>query len=292
MALVASVLRFACDMTMRITPMPNIGTDTTVTIWRGEPLEIQCSLFNGDPSVSGNFLSDLSSIVSASLTIRRYGPNGVLLAAKNVAAASFDPSTTYSTWANGTKQQIRFDLSGAETQFALPSDGTLAVYGVVTVALNSGATITAGFFEGEVSTDGSSTGGIPLPPLDVYYTAAQCNALFQPLDVDLTSIATQGTTAYGVGLLNLPNGAAVLSYIGGTSFDGKFTSLNFTGGNLNSIPTRNFVDIQNKPTTLAGYGITDAVVTTDTRLSNARAANAIKTLTTIGISTLADPLDQ
>jgi hypothetical protein len=31
---------------------------------------------------------------------------------------------------------------------------------------------------------------------------------------------------------------------------------NFT--NLNQLPTRNFSDLQNKPTTLSGYGITDA----------------------------------
>ena len=43
-----------------------------------------------------------------------------------------------------------------------------------------------------------------------------------------------------------------------TGFNGLYTALDFTGGNITSIPTRNFSDINGKPTTLGGYGITDA----------------------------------
>jgi len=42
------------------------------------------------------------------------------------------------------------------------------------------------------------------------------------------------------------------------TFSGKFTDLDFTGSNLASIAVRNFADLQSKPTTLAGYGITPA----------------------------------
>jgi hypothetical protein len=64
----------------------------------------------------------------------------------------------------------------------------------------------------------------------------------QPLDADLTAIAALTTDPFGRGLLPLTTAAAVRTYIGAgtSSFDGTFTSL--TG----------------KPTTLAGYGITDA----------------------------------
>lgn len=64
----------------------------------------------------------------------------------------------------------------------------------------------------------------------------------QPLDSDLTAIAALSTTSFGRSLLELANAAAARTALGaGTSnFDGAFNSL--TG----------------RPTTLAGYGITDA----------------------------------
>lgn len=64
----------------------------------------------------------------------------------------------------------------------------------------------------------------------------------QPVDADLTAIAALSTVAFGRGTLELVDGPAFRTYIGaGTSnFDGTFTSL--TG----------------KPTTLVGYGVTDA----------------------------------
>jgi hypothetical protein len=64
----------------------------------------------------------------------------------------------------------------------------------------------------------------------------------QPLDSDLTAIAGLATTSFGRGFLTQADAAAARTYIGAgtSSFDGTWTSL--TG----------------KPTTLAGYGITDA----------------------------------
>jgi hypothetical protein len=68
------------------------------------------------------------------------------------------------------------------------------------------------------------------------------SAFYQPLDSDLTSIAALTTTVFGRGFLSLADAASSRTYIGaGTSnFDGTWTSL--TG----------------KPTTLVGFGITDA----------------------------------
>jgi hypothetical protein len=72
--------------------------------------------------------------------------------------------------------------------------------------------------------------------------AGDYSAFYQPLDPDLTSIAALTTTAFGRGFLPLADATAARTYIGAgtSSFDGAFNSL--TG----------------KPTTLAGYGITDA----------------------------------
>ena len=48
--------------------------------------------------------------------------------------------------------------------------------------------------------------------------------------------------------------------------DAVYTSLNFT--NLSQLTTRNFSDLQNKPTTLASYGIVDGMYKNTLRLSN------------------------
>jgi hypothetical protein len=78
------------------------------------------------------------------------------------------------------------------------------------------------------------------------YTKTEANTAFQPIDTDLTAIAALTTTAFGRGFLPLADATAARTYIGaGTSnFNGTWGALTGT------------------PTTVAGYGITDAVTTT------------------------------
>jgi hypothetical protein len=78
---------------------------------------------------------------------------------------------------------------------------------------------------------------------DAAGAAAAAQAASQPLDSDLTAIAALTTTTFGRALLTQANAAATRATIGaGTSdFDGVFASLT------------------SKPTTLAGYGIIDAI---------------------------------
>lgn len=52
--------------------------------------------------------------------------------------------------------------------------------------------------------------------------------------------------------------SGVRSWILNGSGGSTFATLDFTGSNLTSIETRLFADLQSKPTTLVGYGITDA----------------------------------
>lgn len=68
-------------------------------------------------------------------------------------------------------------------------------------------------------------------------------ANYQPLDSDLTAIASLSTTSFGRSVLTQVDGAAVRSLIGAgtSSFDGAFSSLS------------------GRPTTLSGYGITDGI---------------------------------
>lgn len=78
--------------------------------------------------------------------------------------------------------------------------------------------------------------------LSGYATIAAVAAAYQPLDSDLTAIAALSTTSFGRALLALADAAAARTAIGAgtSSFDGVFASLS------------------SKPTTLTGYGITDA----------------------------------
>ncbi len=100
----------------------------------------------------------------------------------------------------------------------------------------------------------------------------------QPLDTDLTNIAGVVTTVFGRSVLAVADAAAARTLIGAgtSSFDGVFGSLTakpttllgygITDAqniiNLNQITTRNFADLQTKPTTILGYGITDAFTQT------------------------------
>lgn len=111
--------------------------------------------------------------------------------------------------------------------------------------------------------------------------AAAVAAGYQPLDSDLTAIAALTTTAFGRGALTAADAAAFRTYIGvsGSSFDGQFSSL--TG----------------LPTTLSGYGITDAqpldsdltaiaaLTTTSFGRSLLTQADAAATRSTIGAGT-------
>lgn len=96
-------------------------------------------------------------------------------------------------------------------------------------------------------------------------TSAAVAAGYQPLDSDLTAIAALSTTSFGRSLLTQADAAATRTTIGaGTSnFDGAYASLSgipstFTPASHNQA----WSTITSTPTTLSGYGITDAVGTT------------------------------
>ena len=98
---------------------------------------------------------------------------------------------------------------------------------------------TASQVKTRLNLSGTNTGD---QDLSSYATTAAVAAGYQPLDSDLTAIAALTTTSFGRAFLALADAAAARTAIGaGTSnFDGVFSSLT------------------SKPTTLTGYGITDA----------------------------------
>ena len=122
----------------------------------------------------------------------------------------------------------------------------------------------------------------------------------QPLDSDLTSIAALTTTPFGRSLLTQADAAATRTTIGAgtSSFDGAYASL--TGIPSTFTPAAHnqaWSTITTTPTTLAGYGITDAqpldsdltsiaaLTTTPFGRSLLTQADAAATRTTIGAGT-------
>lgn len=123
--------------------------------------------------------------------------------------------------------------------------GTLANQTDLQTALNAKANVSHNQAWGTITGTPTTLAGYGITD---GITAVAVAAGYQPLDADLTAIAALSTTAFGRSLLTQSDAAAVRTVIGAgtSSFDGAFSSL--TG----------------RPTTLAGYGITDAAASSHT----------------------------
>jgi hypothetical protein len=113
-------------------------------------------------------------------------------------------------------------------------------------------TLIAGMAQGEAYTDSEMADLVallgtaayePVSAFDIAGSAAAAQAASQPLDADLTAISLLATTSFGRSLLTQADASAARTTLGaGTS--------SFSGV---------FADLTSKPTTLAGYGISDGV---------------------------------
>lgn len=108
------------------------------------------------------------------------------------------------------------------------------------------------------------------------------NLNIQPLNSNLTAISALTTVAFGRGLLEQANAAAARTYIGtGTSsFNGVYTSLDFTGSSLASLATKNFSALTIDtviPAAWIGTTGTTVAAGNDSRLTNTRTPSAAST---------------
>jgi hypothetical protein len=95
-----------------------------------------------------------------------------------------------------------------------------------------------------------------------YVTISTAGSTYQPLDSDLTAIAALTTTTFGRSLLTQADAAAARSTIGAgtSSFDGAYSSLSGVPSTFTpSAHNQAWSTITSTPTTLAEYGITDAI---------------------------------
>jgi hypothetical protein len=187
-------LRFACDQSNRGL-LPNIGTTTDVVMYKACATEIQCAVFTGNPSVSSN-LADLSAAIGVTLRIRKTDERGTLLLDKVLDPDDINTALSFTAWEDGTDQHFTFSLTATEANQTIPSDGTLEIYGVIIVSTST-SEITVGKFSGIIR-DTGMTAGTPTPPLALYYTAAQVDAIIAALPTDTVtnaSLLTSGTLA-------------------------------------------------------------------------------------------------
>lgn len=128
-----------------------------------------------------------------------------------------------------------------------------------------------------------------LANLSTYFNGKIVGVTAQPLDSDLTAIAALTTTSYGRSLLALADAAAARTLIGAgtSSFDGVFSSLTSTPTTLAgygitdaaaSSHTHTFASLTSKPTTLSGFGITDGITAAALVASNGAGPNAVNGL--------------
>lgn len=155
MPITALSLRFACNQESR-EPLRPVNYDVDPIIYKANPTRIEAALFDGPPS-EDTFVSNITNVSGVTLIIRKNHSLGALLINK---IGTIDNTTTYATWADGTKQQFLFDLTAADTNLITPSDGTLDMYGVIVLTTNTGP-ITLGFFNGVIQFNGVSGGVLP-----------------------------------------------------------------------------------------------------------------------------------
>ena len=144
------------------------------------------------------------------------------------------------TWAPDVRGSSAPQILGAEPDFGSNS------------LLITGANLGSGTFTGTVSLYVPSQGTVNLTVLSFDGTRQEIVA----------SLPTALASFPGTYLLSLTTGSGTANFAvgaAGVSDAIPWSNVSKTGASLADLPTRNFTDLQNRPTTVSGYNITDAV---------------------------------
>jgi hypothetical protein len=115
--------------------------------------------------------------------------------------------------------------------------------------------------------------GVPVATTYSLGKSVPSNAVFT--DTTYSNMVGATTSVAGTaGLVPAPPAGEATRYL---RSDGTWQVLNLSSADitLSGLSEKNFSSLDNKPTTLSGYGITDGVNTSDTRLSDARPASDV-----------------
>ena len=208
MQLGGTTIRVACNQASTRDFVNAIGGAAPVIPRAGSVL-IPCAVFLGDPSVSGNLLTDLSNLVTANCVIRAGGPTGAVLFQAVIVAADFHPGLTYDQWTAGTAAHFTFSMTPTDTN--LTAQAIFIAIGVTTTNAGDISLVYCG--TAQLKDYGIFNAAAPTVPPYTSWSKAESDARYSPagsandVAANLTSAAGGGgaTDLSGVDDTNLPN---------------------------------------------------------------------------------------
>ncbi|MDR1414073.1 MAG: hypothetical protein LBI56_04025 [Puniceicoccales bacterium] len=171
--------------------------------WRGNDLEFKIGIFAGSDILS------VANYANIFLAIRKMASDGSVPSA-NVPAlmqkvcTSLDDSVSGETWNNGTKEHASISFSASESNI-VPGDHWLSIWATTADSTPKIVTLCAGIIR--VLEVGGGNASLPPEPVEIYYSAEECDGKFIPLT------AVDGDVNLGTSDSVIPSQNAVKSYI-------------------------------------------------------------------------------
>ncbi|MDR2735755.1 MAG: hypothetical protein LBB20_02880 [Puniceicoccales bacterium] len=188
------ILRLGIDTETFCLPV-DVNRKEMVQFWKSNDMEFQLGLF------ANGTLVDVSNIDKICLAVKVLSSDGTTVDSGNQVlmygeTSSLDNSVTPESWANGTAQHAVIDFSENETSLAA-DDYWLSLW-VITKPDAKTVTVCAGKIR--VIDGGNSDTIIPPPPLESYYTAAECDAIFMNRSKNLLDVDDEAAARSNLGL--------------------------------------------------------------------------------------------
>ncbi len=114
MQLTGTTIRVACNQAAPSDFVNAIGSQAPAIPKTGS-VSIPCAVFSGDPSQSGNLVTDLGNVLTANCVMRNGNAAGTVLFQQVIAASAFNAGLTYAQWTAGTAAHFTFTMSPTDT---------------------------------------------------------------------------------------------------------------------------------------------------------------------------------
>ena len=218
----AQLIRIAADETKFETPK-DINTGEAVKWYKGNNLQFQVGVFNGD-----SIVASVTNLAELRLVVKALGSGGGAPPDTDAALMSLDQATIdgtviQDTWDDGTKQHAVFDFTDAESNIAA-GDVWLAIMAKTTDATAKWKTVAAGLVT--VLEDAIPTSGQTISPQTGFVrTNSTIIGLIGGTATDFDSLVTVNGT--------IPTGAVYLITVGGIQYVYELT----VGTDAESSPT-------------------------------------------------------
>lgn len=225
-------IRFKLDRTIQAAAVPS-------EFWAGSPFRIESAVFRDDGDIEDTF----SDVASFQLVIARQRNSATALVTKSVDVADLTACTA-EEWDDGSGQHVAFDIASDESAVALTGDAERVWWEVRAILSGGGYDVLGG---GLITANQDATADIAADAIAYYYTKAEVDALIAGAgggggSMTASQILTALKTVDGTG-----------SGLDADLLDGQSAAAFATASH-----THTFSSLTSKPTTISGYGITDA----------------------------------